>query len=165
MSSVLTPTPVSRFSVAKSVARVLHSSKKRPYNGIMLVAIRLDEDIVAEIRERAREEGKTNSEIIRSLLRIATPSATPVATPFLPPATPNATPNATQPATLQINEDGFVDFDLHNQCCIDFIKSECRKICPHWEPRTKPWGELYFINNITHKLSNEYDEDGTWNPY
>lgn len=88
--------------------------------------------------------------------------------PMFPPnieVSPTISNEVSDDVDIPVNENGDFDFDLHNQCCIDFIKSECKKRCPHWKIKQKPWGELYFINNITHKLSNEYDEDGTWNPY
>lgn len=75
-----------------------------------------------------------------------------LASPLLPP----------QPIPI-VN--GEVDYDLHEECCIEFIASGARKICEHWKPHRTPWGELQFVHEITGKKSNEYEEDGTWSPY
>lgn len=129
----------------------------------MLVAIRLEEEVVDKIRGLAKEKGITNSQVVAELL--TSPTSQPTLPQLFPPAPIGPTSNKFVPITTiepTEEEDEEIEtgkYDLKLNCCKKLLESGGRLTCKHWQ-----WRGNDLLNTITRKRSIEYDEDGTWNP-
>ena len=105
----------------------------------MLVSIRLDDDVVNSIRELAKEQNKTNSEIIRGLL----------------------SSEAVEELTVQRELTYDLEIDELPSCCQRIYQDEVPRkcnLCSHWKlAYQNRWGAR--VLNYQHSITGRFCDD------